>query len=559
MIIEELIAVLGWEERGEGELRRFQRGIDETAKKVSVFAAGIAVAATGALAVLSKSVISTSAQFESFHATLETITGSSKAADEAMGWISKFAQTTPYDVAGVTDAFVKLKAYGIDPIANDALRTLGDAASAMNKPLNQAVEALADATTFEFERLKEFGLTTQQAGDKVVFSWNANGKQMSKTIKKNSEEVRKFVLDQLGGRFNGAMIRQSKTWNGMVSNLADTWTNFQLRIGRSGFFDAVKDKLGDLLDYIGRLDADGTLDRWANNIGRAFKVVVDQVTRIGGNIANFAEIIRRNAPAWDSIKAFLVALGFRLFPVAAFLSVAALAIEDFLTYLNKCDSVIGKFIEALAQFLGSDAQQVAEVLGALAKSGMGMAAAAFGVSLFAGALRSLGTALGILGGSSAVAGAATVRGLGLAGSAAVGAGAVYGVVDLLQRGKEHILFDPAQAAQATPEANAARIKARGDALKGWWSSLFGSGDVPETMAQRIGNAQGNWAKTGSDKSAAAMASTVNDNRNQSVNVQVGGVTVQGVQNVTAGVGAAVGAAVGQSAARASRFEKDDAF
>ncbi|CAH0132778.1 hypothetical protein SRABI05_00088 [Agrobacterium fabrum] len=54
--------------------------------------------------------------------------------------------------------------------------------------------------------------------------------------------------------------------------------------------------------------------------------------------------------------------------------------------------------------------------------------------------------------------------------------------------------------------------------------------------------------------------TVNDSRDQSVTVQVGGVTVQGVQNVNAAVGGAIGRAVGQAAVgRASRFEKDDAF
>lgn len=51
-----------------------------------------------------------------------------------------------------------------------------------------------------------------------------------------------------------------------------------------------------------------------------------------------------------------------------------------------------------------------------------------------------------------------------------------------------------------------------------------------------------------------------DNRDQSVKVDVGGVTVQGVQNVNAAVGGAIGRAVGQAAvARVSRFERDDAF
>jgi len=52
---------------------------------------------------------------------------------------------TPYPTE-VTDAFVKLKAYGIDPQAG-ALLAAGNAASAMGKGLNQAVEAIADAQT----------------------------------------------------------------------------------------------------------------------------------------------------------------------------------------------------------------------------------------------------------------------------------------------------------------------------------------------------------------------------------------------------------------------------
>lgn len=70
-----------------------------------------------------------------------------------------------------------------------------------------------------------------------------------------------------------------------------------------------------------------------------------------------------------------------------------------------------------------------------------------------------------------------------------------------------------------------------------------------------------------DKLAAVATSTppevnntVNDSRDQSTVVNVGGVTVNGVPNVSAAVGGAVGRAVGQAAVgRASRFEKDGAF
>jgi hypothetical protein len=559
MNIQELVAVLGWKIEGEDNLKRFQRGMDQTSKSLTAFSVAVGTIAAAAITKFADAVssmpgdiIKVSAEFESFHSTLETITGSAQAADKAMEWISKFAQTTPYDVAGVTDAFVKLKAYGIDPIADDALRTLGDAAAAMNKPLNQAVEALADATTFEFERLKEFGLTTQQAGDKVTFRWTENGKQLTKTVKKNAEDVRRFVLDQLGGRFNGAMIRQSKTWNGMMSNLADTWTNFQLRIGRSGFFDAVKSKLADLLDYVGSLDADGSLDRWASNIGEAFKTVVDQATRITKNIIAFAETMRKYAPDFETFKAFLIALGIRLFPVAAFLGFAALAIEDFLTYMAGGKSVLGDFIDALAEFMGADPQKVADVLGAIAKGAMGLLTAAIGVAFFSSTLRGLASALGLLGGTSAAAGMGLLSRLGFLG---VAGGAVGGV---------GALVNPGDGLK-----NAPRSKwGVDDVIR----SLFGTDgssptpspekkaslDVPLMMSQRISNAQANIANMNTARQATTPG-PVNDNRNQSVTVQVGGVTVNGVQSAGAATGAAVGNAVGQSAARAARFEKDDSF
>jgi TP901 family phage tail tape measure protein len=84
------------------------------------------------------------------------------------------------------------------------------------------------------------------------------------------------------------------------------------------------------------------------------------------------------------------------------------------------------------------------------------------------------------------------------------------------------------------------------------------GSAPQAPA----NAFADFEKRMDALSARAGDSVVNDSRNQSVTVQVGGVQVNGVQNAGPAVGAAVGNAVGQAAAggaRASRFEKDDAF
>lgn len=569
MIIDELIAILGFDVRGEEKLRSFSATIEQTAARIATFATAAAVASAGALAALGKSVINVSAQFESLEASLTTVTGSTEQAKASMDWITKFAAATPYEVNGITEAFIKLKSYGIDPIADDALRTLGDAASAMNKPLNQAVEALADATSFEFERLKEFGLRTQQKGNEVTFTWTKNGKELSKTIKKNSEDVRKFILEQLGDRFNGAMVRQSKTWNGMMSNLGDSWTSFLLRIGRGGFFEAVRGKLADLLDYFNRLAEDGTLDRWAKSISAGFTYVADGIAnfavRIGRHFTTIAKIIEDNKGAWDTFKWALLALGAYLFPVAALIGLAAAAVDDFLTYLRGGKSVIGDFVQALADFLGADPQDVAKVLGDIASAAAALAATAAGVGLFATALRKVGGALGLLGSSTAVDGIGNLTKAGEKVSKINGP--KFGLLSML--GLESAL----EMGSGTLEEG----KARGNAWNKWLENSMGT---PRSYLERLmggsgksdqpkipygaltrdpsahgdalmDNAAKNFGRMGSG-AAAAINSTVNDNSNRSVNVNVGGVTVQGVPNVSGAVGAAVGQAVGSGAAAGAK-------
>jgi hypothetical protein len=362
-IVDELIAVLGYEIRDEAAAKRYEQSIERLNKRLSGFAAGaakygaLAARAMGAaFGALGKSVVTTSAEFEGYQAALETIEGSADKAKQSLDWISEFGKTTPYDVAGVTDAFIKLKAYGIDPVADDALRILGDTASAMNKPLEQAVEAFADAASGEFERLKEFGIRSSSKGDEVTFAWTRNGKELNRTVKKNSEEIRKFLLENMGDRFNGAMLQQSKTWNGMMSNLGDSWTDFQRRIGDSGFFETVKGHLGDMLDYFGGLDADGTLDRWAANLSAGFTAVANTVVVVVKRIATHIDFLSEHFDKFSGpLKTLRAAIAFllvRAFPLISIFMALAFVVDDFLTYLQGGESIIGDFIAKIQEITG---------------------------------------------------------------------------------------------------------------------------------------------------------------------------------------------------------------
>ena len=379
-IVEELVAVLGYEIEGEANLKKFNKSIDNMAQNVGRVAGYIGGVMSAAFVGIGKSTTSTSAEFEGFKVQLETIEGSSEKAQKSLDWISEFAKKTPFEVAGITDSFVKLKAYGIDPLADDALRVLGDTASAMNKPLESSVEAFADAATFQFERLRTFGLTTQTVGDEVTFSWDKNGKTLSKTVKKSSEEIRKFLLDNLGGRYNGAMEKQSNTWNGIMSNMADMWTMFQKRIGDAGFFDNIKEKLKRLLNIINRLDQDGTLDRWAREISKSLSSTIDFVEKVINRIVHHYKYLSKEMegglPVLKLIGGAFALLVARAFPLITAFTLLALGIDDLLTYMQGGSSVIGDFISWIQRMTGVS-ENAAQVMG-----GLGLTiATAFGIGL----------------------------------------------------------------------------------------------------------------------------------------------------------------------------------
>lgn len=251
---------IGWTIRKMGELllRIGQLG---------VVGAGIGIG------FLTKGVIATASKFEQFQVVLENTEGSADKARKAMAWVKDFAKSTPYEIGDVMEAFVALKAYGIDP-ADGSLRSLGDAASGMGKGLMQAVEALADAQTGEFERLKEFGIRASKQGQQVTFTYQKAGKEITRTARMSAVEINHALTGILNERFAGMMDRQSRTVAGMWSNLMDMITNFQLDIGSAGFFDVVKSKLQSVLDLVNAAAKDGRLEAWAKRISAQLENMV---------------------------------------------------------------------------------------------------------------------------------------------------------------------------------------------------------------------------------------------------------------------------------------------
>ena len=234
--------------------------------RAALLAGGMMTAYAGTVGLAANAMLGPARQFEKFQTILTTTEGSAEAARKAMGWVQDFAVNTPFELDQVMQAFVQLRAYGLDP-TNGLLRTLGDTSAAMGKDVIQAVEAIADAVTGENERLKEFGIKASKVKGFYEYRYSVDGvEKIARARADDRAGIEVTLVDILNERFGGAMELQKETFDGMLSNIMDQWAKFQLMIMGSGVFDWMKSKLKLVLDTLDKMAASGELEIWAKTI-----------------------------------------------------------------------------------------------------------------------------------------------------------------------------------------------------------------------------------------------------------------------------------------------------
>jgi predicted nucleic acid-binding Zn-ribbon protein len=189
---------------------------------------GGAMAALGVGALVT-SFARTVTESEKLKGSLKTMTGSTEDAAFAFSELERFAAQTPFTLDQSVEGFIKLKALGLDP-SERALRSYGNTSAAMGKDMMQMIEAVADASTGEFERLKEFGIKASSEGDRVSLTFQG----MTTTIGKNSAEIQEYLLGIGETKFGSAMEDQMAALPGLLSNLSDNISGLFRKIGDVG-------------------------------------------------------------------------------------------------------------------------------------------------------------------------------------------------------------------------------------------------------------------------------------------------------------------------------------
>ena len=247
-----------------------------------------------------KAILNTTVEFQKMEAVLTTALGSNSAAKAAMDQIVNFASSTPFQVNELTDSFVKLANRGFVPTM-EQMRQMGDLASSVGKSFDQLTEAILDAQTGEFERLKEFGVKASAQGDVVQFTF----KGITTEVEKSDKAIQEYLLSlgNLEG-VSGSMEAIAATTGGAISNLEDNITQLFKNIGdsSSGFINWFVKDLNNVISSLRNMGEIIELMNPFKTLAESSDDAREYILRVNDSTDDMVRTVKDVATEFDSLS-----------------------------------------------------------------------------------------------------------------------------------------------------------------------------------------------------------------------------------------------------------------
>lgn len=236
------------------------------------------------------------AQIETYQTALTTLTGSAEEANKIIEQVKKDAASTPFEVASLVKGNQLLISAGLSAEqARDDILALGNAISAtgggeeelsrmvinLQQIKNVGKASALDIKQFAYAGIDVYGLLADYTGKtrEEVTNLDISYEDLTGALKFASQE---------GGKYFNAMEKQSKTFNGQLSNLKD---NFMAFLGEVTIplFTFLKDEVLPVINGI----LDGTLgiDEGINKLTETFlNGVMSMVNSLIENLPTFLQM-----------------------------------------------------------------------------------------------------------------------------------------------------------------------------------------------------------------------------------------------------------------------------
>ena len=223
--------------------------------------AGITVPLVGATAAAGTFALKTASAAETTEISFTTMLGSEEAALSMMEELADFAAHTPFELSGLQTATRQLLAYGFT--AEDVipmLTAVGDATAALGTGqagIESVTRALGQMQTRgkvsaeEMLQLTEAGIPAWEYLARAIGTDTAGAMDAVTAGAVSANEGIQAIVSGMENDFGGMMEEQSKTVEGLFSNLSDAIEQPLMKLRESDAYERFADSLSDVVDAAG--------------------------------------------------------------------------------------------------------------------------------------------------------------------------------------------------------------------------------------------------------------------------------------------------------------------
>lgn len=256
-----------------------------------------------------KDIFATGDKFERLGVQFNALMGSIAGGEQATAWVKDFAKNTPLQLDEVSQVFVKLKAFGLDPM-NGSMQAIVDQAFKLGGSF-QEVEGISLALGQAWAKQKLQGEEILQLIERGVPVWEllekATGKNTAELQKlseqgKLGRDVIKALMDEMAKGAAGSAAANMALLSGLISNAKDNLSAFYAEVSNAGAMDWLKGQLTALNTEFATMAADGRLKKWATEISNAIISIGEGVKSTAQFLYEYRDTIATVAGAWAAFK-----------------------------------------------------------------------------------------------------------------------------------------------------------------------------------------------------------------------------------------------------------------
>ncbi|WP_323999039.1 tape measure protein [Aeromonas dhakensis] len=248
-------------------------------------------------------------QAERLNVQLKAVMGSLEGGKQASAWIQNFAKNTPLQLDEVTQVFVRLKAFGIDPM-NGSMQGIVDQAYKLGGGFEE-VQGISLALGQAWAKQKLQGEEILQLIERGVPVWQL----LEQVTGKNTAELQKLseagklgrdtisaLMNEIAAQSSGAAANNMSLLSGLISNAQDNLAKFYRMVAENGALTWLKNQLASLNREFEQMAQDGRLQAWAKRLSDGFITMGETLKSLIQTFYEWRTALTVLAQAWVGLK-----------------------------------------------------------------------------------------------------------------------------------------------------------------------------------------------------------------------------------------------------------------